>query len=69
MSAPVQVGNTLEFAAEHAMRRAAQYLGGLQQRDGHWCAELTADTTLESDYSNFGSTRRRTASGSLPHGP
>ncbi|MGD0870624.1 MAG: squalene--hopene cyclase [Bryobacteraceae bacterium] len=53
MSAPVQVGNTLEFAAEHAMRRAAQYLGALQQRDGHWCAELTADTTLESDYILF----------------
>jgi squalene-hopene/tetraprenyl-beta-curcumene cyclase len=53
MSAPVQVGNTLEFAAGHAMRRAAQYLGGLQQRDGHWCAELTADTTLESDYILF----------------
>ena len=53
MSAPVQVGNTLEFAAEHAMRRAAAYLAGLQQRDGHWCAELTADTTLESDYILF----------------
>src|ERR1039457_1281436 len=53
MSAPVQVGNTLEFAAEHAMRRAAQYLAGLQQRDGHWCAELSADTTLESDYILF----------------
>src|ERR1035438_5721953 len=53
MSAPVQVGNTLEFAAEHAMRRAAGYLGGLQQRDGHWCAELTADSTLESDYILF----------------
>ena len=25
----------------------------LQARDGHWCAELTADTTLESDYILF----------------
>ena len=53
MSAPVQVGNTLEFAAGQARRRAANYLAGLQQRDGHWCAELTADTTLESDYILF----------------
>jgi squalene-hopene/tetraprenyl-beta-curcumene cyclase len=53
MSAPVQVGNTLESAAGLAMRRAAGWLAGLQQRDGHWCAELTADTTLESDYILF----------------
>src|SRR6267154_481024 len=53
MSAPSQVRNTLESAAEPAMRRAANYLAGLQQRDGHWCAELTADTTLESDYILF----------------
>jgi squalene-hopene/tetraprenyl-beta-curcumene cyclase len=53
MSAPVQVGNTLESAANQARRRAASYLAGLQQRDGHWCAELTADTTLESDYILF----------------
>ena len=32
---------------------AAGYLARLQQRDGHWCAELTADTTLESDYILF----------------
>ncbi|MDR3700447.1 MAG: squalene--hopene cyclase [Candidatus Sulfopaludibacter sp.] len=53
MSAPVQVGNTLEFAADQGRRRAASYLAGLQERDGHWCAELTADTTLESDYILF----------------
>jgi squalene-hopene/tetraprenyl-beta-curcumene cyclase len=35
------------------MNRAAAYLAGLQARDGHWCAELTADTTLESDYILF----------------
>ena len=28
-------------------------LAGLQRRDGHWCARLTADTTLESDYILF----------------
>ena len=53
MSAPVQVGNTLESAAGHAFRRAAGWLACLQARDGHWCAELTADTTLESDYILF----------------
>jgi squalene-hopene/tetraprenyl-beta-curcumene cyclase len=53
MSAPVQVGSSLESAAEPAIRRAAGWLAGLQQRDGHWCAELSADTTLESDYILF----------------
>jgi squalene-hopene/tetraprenyl-beta-curcumene cyclase len=53
MSAPVQIGNALESAAELAIRRAAGWLASLQQRDGHWCAELTADTTLESDYILF----------------
>src|ERR1039458_6200575 len=53
MSAPVQVGSSLESAAELAIRRAAVWLAGLQQRDGHWFAELSADTTLESDYILF----------------
>src|SRR5258705_2923982 len=53
MSAPLQVRDTLESAAERAKRRAASYLAGLQKSDGHWCAELTADTTLESDYILF----------------
>src|SRR3954466_15478110 len=53
MSAPFQVKTSLGYAAEHAMRSAARYLGGLQAPDGHWCAELTADTTLESDYILF----------------
>jgi len=53
MSAPLQVRTTLESAAEQAMRRAGGYLTAQQQRDGHWCAELTADTTLESDFILF----------------
>ncbi len=48
----LQVGNTL-LAAEQAKSRAAAFLTGLQHSDGHWCAELTADTTLESDYILF----------------
>src|SRR5947209_9053337 len=53
MSAPSQVANALESAATRASRKAAEHLTGLQARDGHWCAELTADTTLESDYILF----------------
>ena len=53
MSAPVQVGSSLESAAERAARRAAVYLSSLQARDGHWCGELTADATLECDYILF----------------
>ena len=53
MSAPVQVENVLETASGEALRRAAAHLADLQARDGHWCAELTADTTLESDYILF----------------
>src|SRR5438445_8013826 len=53
MSAPMQVSNVLESAAAQVMRRAADRLAGLQAADGHWCAELTADTTLESDYILF----------------
>jgi squalene-hopene/tetraprenyl-beta-curcumene cyclase len=53
MSAPLQTRTTLENAAETARRRAAACLAGLQRPDGHWCAELTADTTLESDFILF----------------
>src|SRR3954451_21411666 len=53
MSAPFQVGHSLEHAAGQAIRRATEWLACMQARDGHWCAELTADTTLESDYILF----------------
>jgi squalene-hopene/tetraprenyl-beta-curcumene cyclase len=53
MSARVQVANSLESAARQAMIRAAARLASLQNGNGHWCAELTADTTLESDYILF----------------
>lgn len=33
-----------------AIARAQNFLFGLQHRDGWWCGELEADTTLESDY-------------------
>jgi len=53
MSAPVQIGDALEAGAHHSARRAARYLAERQAPDGHWCADLTADTTLESDYILF----------------
>jgi squalene-hopene/tetraprenyl-beta-curcumene cyclase len=53
MSAPLQISRSLESAAGQAARRAAEMLASLQAEDGHWCAELTADTTLESDYILF----------------
>lgn len=33
-----------------AVARSSQYLLSLQADEGYWCAELEADTTLESDY-------------------
>ncbi len=33
-----------------AVARASEYLFGAQNPEGFWCGELTADTTLESDY-------------------
>ena len=53
MSAQLEIGGTLETAAVQAQKRSARFLAGLQRPDGHWCAELTADTTLESDYILF----------------
>jgi squalene-hopene/tetraprenyl-beta-curcumene cyclase len=53
MSAPMQAGNALQSAVADAIRRSADYLAGVQAPDGHWCAELTADTTLESDFILF----------------
>ncbi|MBS1859265.1 MAG: squalene--hopene cyclase, partial [Acidobacteria bacterium] len=36
--------------AASAVARAADALFAQQSPDGFWCGELTADTTLESDY-------------------
>ena len=42
--------DTLALAAARAARLAADRLLALQDSGGYWCADLTADTTLESDY-------------------
>ena len=53
MNTQLETAKSIETGAEQAIARARSRLLGLQQRDGHWCAELTADTTLESDYILF----------------
>ncbi|MGO4882541.1 MAG: squalene--hopene cyclase [Bryobacteraceae bacterium] len=46
----VYAQETLTSAASRAARQAAERLLALQDPAGYWCADLTADTTLESDY-------------------
>src|SRR5579872_436459 len=50
MSPSLQVADGIVAACAQAQRRAAEYLLGLQHPDGFWWADLTADTTLESDF-------------------
>src|SRR5580704_7894652 len=50
MSPTLQVRDTLLTAAQQKITLAAEHLHSLQHSDGYWCALLTADTTLESDY-------------------
>ncbi len=40
----------LRPAIDSALSASAEALTALQHRDGYWCAELLADSTLESDY-------------------
>ncbi len=49
MSATVPVQDALLTKVSGAMSRAAESLLRQQDPGGFWCAELTADTTLESD--------------------
>ncbi len=46
----IQVTDTLFASAQQKLQLAAEHLLSLQHPDGYWCALLTADTTLESDY-------------------
>jgi squalene-hopene/tetraprenyl-beta-curcumene cyclase len=50
MASTLQVRESLVVEAKTTASRAADHLLGLQHEDGYWCALLTADTTLESDY-------------------
>lgn len=50
MSSGVQLADALFAECRNASRRAAEALLHMQYPDGYWWAELTADTTLESDW-------------------
>ena len=50
MSAGYQLTPSLTGAAAMAAERATQALLSMQKQEGYWWAELTADTTLESDW-------------------
>ncbi len=50
MSPSLQMADALATACAQAQRRAVSYMLGLQNREGYWWADLTADTTLESDF-------------------
>ena len=51
MSSPsLQIADTLLAASSATLRQAAEYLLGRRAGEGYWCGELTADTTLESDF-------------------
>jgi squalene-hopene/tetraprenyl-beta-curcumene cyclase len=50
MSPSIQIGDVLSAACARTLRRAADFLLQRQHADGFWWADLTADSTLESDY-------------------
>ena len=51
MSPSLQLADALvDIAVSRRCGKRPNYLLGSQHRDGYWWADLTADTTLESDY-------------------
>src|SRR5271169_5545786 len=50
MSPSLQIGDALVTACTQATRRAVGYLLDKQHDQGFWWGDLTADTTLESDF-------------------
>jgi squalene-hopene/tetraprenyl-beta-curcumene cyclase len=50
MTPSLPVADSLIANAAEGIKRAAQALLERQYAEGFWCADLTADTTLESDY-------------------
>lgn len=50
MSPSAQLADSLVAGTARALRLGSETLLAGQQDQGYWCAELTADTTLESDY-------------------
>jgi len=50
MSPSLQLSDALSTACTRSIRRAADFFMKRQHADGYWSADLTADSTLESDY-------------------
>ncbi len=50
MTPSAQTAEVLLSGAVQGRQKAAEYLLRRQSPQGYWCEELTADTTLESDY-------------------
>jgi squalene-hopene/tetraprenyl-beta-curcumene cyclase len=50
MSPSLQLTDALVGSCSQTLRQAVNFLLAKQHRDGYWWADLTADTTLESDY-------------------
>ncbi|HEY3741985.1 MAG TPA: squalene--hopene cyclase [Bryobacteraceae bacterium] len=50
MSPSLQITDPAVARAAEAAKRVAGLLASQQNADGYWCAPLTADTTLESDW-------------------
>jgi squalene-hopene/tetraprenyl-beta-curcumene cyclase len=50
MTPSIQIADALIAGSARASRRATEWLLAAQHDQGHWWADLTADTTLESDY-------------------
>src|ERR1700759_1215972 len=50
MSPSLQLDKSLYASATEALKRGTSHLLGLRREQGYWWADLTADTTLESDF-------------------
>lgn len=50
MTPGLQLRDSLVAGAVDAAEKASRYLLDLSEPEGYWCGELTADTTLESDF-------------------
>jgi squalene-hopene/tetraprenyl-beta-curcumene cyclase len=50
MTSDLQVADALTLAASQATRRASEALLARRHEQGYWWGDLTADTTLESDF-------------------
>jgi squalene-hopene/tetraprenyl-beta-curcumene cyclase len=50
MSPSLQLDKSLHASSTEALKRGANYLFSLRRSEGYWWADLTADTTLESDF-------------------